>query len=506
MSWTKPAKRPINTSGRKLQAGINRMVASHSKDKLAKEEKKIKDAQIAEDLLKNRTSSIESKLSTGYDALANDITKFGGTMNPKLRNQMQDELMNVLMTMRDDEADWLRNNPEATELERKQHLNNSLTSLDQLHNDLIVLMTAQDQYLKARDIPLGEEGALIPNYNPELIKFFEGMDQGNIPIHLTRDDNDSWRISMVNEDELGNALNNAGPEDIIDFTSIDLTAFNKEALEGGGFFNTIEKPEYSELTNQIHSQIDKGNTDFGRKGKEGEYIIDKEAVEEFYSTGEGANIMTSISKDPDAQGNWLYYGEDIYGDDGSISRSNTINNFDPIQYTNTYLQEFLNTLPDNKPKPKSKPKSKPKPPSNTSTPKPPPKVNSTNPPVSKKDNDAVSFNHIKFDEFNLQKGDKVEDEVVKLLEGLPQYDDFEFKMAGNNRDKLLIKHLKSGKEKEMWLNSEYNIEREPGLKWDGDEIYNEFIDFIDENRTKPSSKKSSSQKPADPKNIGSKYN
>ena len=32
------------------------------------------------------------------------------------------------------------------------------------------------------------------------------------------------------------------------------------------------------------------------------------------------------------------------------------------------------------------------------------------------------------------------------------------------------------------------------------------IDFIDENRTKPSSKKSSSQKPADPKNIGSKYN
>ena len=63
--------------------------------------------------------------------------------------------------------------------------------------------------------------------------------------------------------------------------------------------------------------------------------------------------MTSISQDPDSFGNWLYYGEDIYGDDGSISRSNTINNFDPIQYKNTYLTGFLDSLPDNKSKPKS---------------------------------------------------------------------------------------------------------------------------------------------------------
>ena len=355
MSWTKPAKRPINTSGRKLQAGINRMVASHAKDKLAKEEKQKKDAQVAEDLLKNRTSSIESELSKGFDGLANDITKFGGTMDPKLRNQMQDELMNVLITMRDDEAEWLRNNPEATELERKQHLNKSLTSLNQLHHDLVVMMTAQQQYLEARDIPPGEEGALIPNYNPEFIKFFEGMDQGNIPIHLTRDDNDNWRISMVNEDELGNVLNEAGPEDIIDFTSIDITAANKKALEGGGFFKNIERPDYTELKDQIHSQIDKGNTDFGTKGKDGEYIYNKEFTKDFYTNGDGANIMTSISQDPDARGNWLYYGEDIYGDDGSISRTTTINNFDRIEYKKTYLTGFLDTLPDNKPKPKAKP-------------------------------------------------------------------------------------------------------------------------------------------------------
>jgi len=490
MSWTKPARRPINTSGRKLQAGINRMVESHTKDKLAKEEKQRKDAQTAEDLLKKRTSAVDATLSKGFDTLESDIGSFGKFMKPEHRNQMQDELMNVLTTMRDEEADWLRNNPEATELERKQHLNGSLTSLNQLHNDLMYLTAAQQEYLKARDIPLGEEGALIPNYNPELIKFFEGMDAGNMPIHLTRDDSDSWRISMVNEDELGNALENAGPNDVIDFTSIDITGFAKGAAEGDGFFKTIEAPDYTELTEQIHSQIDKGNTDFGTKGKEGEYIIDKEAVEEFYSNGGGANIMTSISQDPDSFGNWLYYGEDVYGDDGSISRSNTINNFDPIQYKNTYLTGFLDSLPDNKPKPKSKLKASST--SNTSagtTNKGAASATGVTGTGSTQDDDAASFNHISIDDFN----DKSEEKLVPMLQSMPEYDEFEFTETGSNRDKVKVTHKKSGKSKTIYLNTKYNRDRESGLKWNADEKYNEFIDFINENKTESSSKKSSNK-------------
>ena len=490
MSWTKPARRPINTSGRKLQAGINRMVESHTKDKLAKEEKQRKDAQTAEELLKKRTSAVDATLSKGFDTLESDIGSFGKFMKPEHRNQMQDELMNVLTTMRDEEADWLRNNPEATELERKQHLNKSLTSLNQLHNDLMYLTAAQQEYLKARDIPLGEEGALIPNYNPELIKFFEGMDAGNMPVHLTRDDSDSWRISMVNEDELGNALENAGPNDVIDFTSIDITGFAKGAAEGDGFFKTIEAPDYTELTEQIHSQIDKGNTDFGTKGKEGEYIIDKEAVEEFYSNGGGANIMTSISQDPDSFGNWLYYGEDIYGDDGSISRSNTINNFDPIQYKNTYLTGFLDSLPDNKPKPKSKSKVSP-------TPKTPPPgkdslglgidTKTNNDPVEEeiKEEEIIDLKNpmgISFDDFDTIKD---EDGVIKLLKQFS--DDFEFGSTTGGKDEIYIKSKQNPSIiKTFDLNTEYNKNegKVPLKPMYGKFVYESINKFIRENLPK----------------------
>ena len=491
MSWTKPARRPINTSGRKLQAGINRMVESHTKDKLAKEEKQRKDAQTAEELLKKRTSAVDATLSKGFDTLESDIGSFGKFMKPEHRNQMQDELMNVLTTMRDEEADWLRNNPEATELERKQHLNKSLTSLNQLHNDLMYLTAAQQEYLKARDIPLGEEGALIPNYNPELIKFFEGMDAGNMPVHLTRDDSDSWRISMVNEDELGNALENAGPNDVIDFTSIDITGFAKGAAEGDGFFKTIEAPDYTELTEQIHSQIDKGNTDFGTKGKEGEYIIDKEAVEEFYSNGGGANIMTSISQDPDSFGNWLYYGEDIYGDDGSISRSNTINNFDPIQYKNTYLTGFLDSLPDNKPKPKSKYKVSP------TTPKTPPPgkdslglgidTKTNNDPVEEeiKEEEIIDLKNpmgISFDDFDTIKD---EDGVIKLLKQFS--DDFEFGSTTGGKDEIYIKSKQNPSIiKTFDLNTEYNKNegKVPLKPMYGKFVYESINKFIRENLPK----------------------
>ena len=207
--------------------------------------------------------------------------------------------------------------------------------------------------------------------------------------------------------------------------------------------------------------------------------------------------MTSISQDPDSFGNWLYYGEDIYGDDGSISRSNTINNFDPIQYKNTYLTGFLDSLPDNKPKPKSKPKASST--SNTS-------AGTTNKTATTgvkgstdatsatgatgtggtQDDDAASFNHISIEDFD----NISEENLVPMLQSMPEYDEFEFTETGSNRDKVKVTHKKSGKSKTIYLNTKHNRDRESGLKWDADEKYNEFIDFINENKTESSSEKS----------------
>jgi hypothetical protein len=87
---------------------------------------------------------------------------------------------------------------------------------------------------------------------------------------------------------------------------------------------------------------------FWTKGKEGEKIYNQEAIEEYYTTGDGQAILQSFADDEDAYGNWIGYGEDVINPEGSetvTSWSNTTGNFDPQKYVQSHLKGYLNTLP-----------------------------------------------------------------------------------------------------------------------------------------------------------------
>jgi len=110
------------------------------------------------------------------------------------------------------------------------------------------------QYEKARDLKPGEEGALVPSFNPELIKFFEAQDMNYANMNLTLDDNGGLRISIVDEDELENTLNNADENTDVEFTSFNATDMMNNAVKGDGFFRTVEPFDYTEMQSMIYDR------------------------------------------------------------------------------------------------------------------------------------------------------------------------------------------------------------------------------------------------------------
>jgi hypothetical protein len=366
--WAKG--KPINTSGRILAQGIARMAGGFAKDHAAKKAKQQRDADEAQGLLDGRTKAFEKNLWTGYDSLQNDLSEFESGMSAENRDQFQKQVVNMLKGMRDETSQWIQDNPEASDTDIRLKQAEALKGLDQFKKDLTHLNAAREEYLAARDIPLGEEGSLVSSFNPQLIKMFEAIERNDPNVHLTRDDGGGFRISVVDEEQLGNALGGMKENDLLEFTSASLTKMGEKAEAGDGYFMTVEEPDYSSFTEMIDN--DKTGQ-FWTKGKDGEKIYNKEAIEEYYTTGDGQAILTSFADDEDAMGNWIGYGQDIINPDGSetlTSWSNTTANYDPNKYLTSHLQGFINSLPGTKPQPTTTTKTKSNKNNNISTPPP----------------------------------------------------------------------------------------------------------------------------------------
>ena len=343
--------KPINTSGRILSQGISRMVDGFAKAHKAKKAKQQRDADEAQALLDRRTKAVEKGLFTGYDSIQNDLTEFESGMSAKNRDQFQKEVVNMLKGMRDETSSWIKDNPEATDFDIALKQKENMNRLNQFKTDLTHLNAAREEYLAARDIPLGEEGSLVSTFNPELIKMFEAIERNDPNVHLTMDDGGGFRISVVDEEQLGDALGGMKDNDLLEFTSTSITKLGEKAEAGDGYFMTVEEPDYSSFTEMIDN--DKTGQ-FWTKGKEGEKIYNQEAIEEYYTTGDGQAILQSFADDEDAYGNRIGYGEDVINPEGSetvTSWSNTTGNFDPQKYVQSHLKGYLNTLP--KPQPVS---------------------------------------------------------------------------------------------------------------------------------------------------------
>jgi len=326
-TYENPDKRPISTKGRALGAGIQRMLTGFANDKIARNGKKARDEEEAAALLKQRSSKASSVFDSGYDGISDDINSFSQDLGAGNRNVFKQEIINLLDGKRDEISDWIKNNPEASQTEITAKINSGTEYMGNLQNTLTGLSLAREEYLAARDLGAGEKGALVPGYNPDLIKFFEAQERNDPNMHFTVDDNGEFRISVVNEEELGNAMNNMTDDQQLEFTSFNASNMVKSHADGNPFFRTVQPFDYSEMQTTIDNSIRKGDKDLGTVDKDGNITYNKDNVESFYrTTPNGQAILQSYSEDPDAQGHWLGMGEKVIVDD-EVTYTNNSSNF-----------------------------------------------------------------------------------------------------------------------------------------------------------------------------------
>ena len=347
--------RPIKTRGSTIAKGIARMANQFGQDAAAKKAKQQRDVDEAEALLTGRANLAETQYLKGYDAMKGDINKFSDNLSDENKNVFQEEIKKLLIAGRDDLSEWIRNNPEATQTDIQFKMDEALQGLTDFRTDLTHLNEARKQWEAAKDLKPGEEGSIVGNYNPELIKLFEAQDRNDQNINLTMDDNNGLRFSLVNEEDLNNALNTSGDNDIIEFTTVNLTDLNNQASAGGGYFRTVEKPDFTDLRDQIKQEIVSGNTEFGT-AKDGEIVSINEDVITDYINGtgkyenqpNGRGTFATYIDEEDQYGNWLYYGDDVEMQlpNGQVAagRTNQLNNFNQDKLRDYMVTDFVDSF------------------------------------------------------------------------------------------------------------------------------------------------------------------
>lgn len=344
-TYENPDKKPISTKGRAIGAGIQRMVSGFANDRIARDGKKARDEEEAAALLGDRSKRASKSFDSGYDGITDDINSFSQDLGAGNRNVFKQEIVNLLDGKRDEISDWIKDNPEASQTEITAKINSGTEYMGNLQNTLTGLSLAREEYLAARDLGAGEKGALVPGYNPDLIKFFEAQERNDPNMHFTVDDNGEFRISVVNEEELGNAMNNMTDDQQLEFTSFNASNMVKSHADGNPFFRTVQPFDYSEMQTTIDESIRKGDKDLGNVDKDGNITYNKTAVQDFYkTTPNGQAILKSYEEDPDAQGHWLSMGDKVIVDD-EIAYTNNSANFN-TGFQPALLDGFLEGLPE----------------------------------------------------------------------------------------------------------------------------------------------------------------
>ena len=462
-SYENPRKKPIRTANRSIGAGITRMVKGLADDQIAQKEKKSRDDEEASKLLEQRHTKADKRFMTGYDNLTSDISNFGhSTLSKSNDNVFKDEINNLLDGKREEVEEWITNNPEASNIDIQSHINEGLEFQGLLRNNLAHLNVAREQYMAARDIEPGKEGSLVGNFNPELIKFFEAQDRNDPNMHMTLDENGGFRFTLADEAQIDEALGTMGENDLIEYTTFNMTDMFKKVDSGDiDYFKQVKPFDYTEMQGLIDGEIKNGNEGLGKKGKDGEIIYDQGAITEFLN-GDGYGIVDSYTQDSDASGAWMSYGKNKMGDDGSYAYSNTVNNFDAKALGANIIDGFANQLP-------GKRISK-----NPSTPAPGKKVKEEviEETVTEKDGkeessvfsdmveegkaeslteSSVEFQPITMAEFNITE-EEFMDGRMNLEDRFPG---FEFKESGPGRDKISVKAPGATKFKEFSMGNNF---------------------------------------------------
>ena len=331
-SYANPRRKPINTSGRRLAEGLSRMGDTFMKDAQASKDKKARDVEEAKQLLDKRQKSADQSFMKGWDTAQSAINVASDSFSDANEDVFRSEVIGLADGKRDQISTWIQEHPDASLIQIDEKINEGTRFLGNLNNTLTNLEAARLQYEAARDLKPGEEGALVPGYNPELIKFFEAQDMNSENMHLTVDDNGGFRISLVDEQELGNTLDTLNEGESLEFTS----------------FNATDMLDNAEINNSG------GNSPFGEKGKDGEIIYDQEAIRNYYNNDKlGKAHLNEFATEGNSEGNWMAYGEEVLNDNGELVYSNQFDNYTPEALQINILDGFLDNLPKNKSSKKS---------------------------------------------------------------------------------------------------------------------------------------------------------
>ena len=329
-------------------------------------------------------------------------------------------------------------------------------------------------------------------------------------MHFTVDDNGDFRISIVNEDELNNALGTMSDDQNLEFTSFNASGLLKSATEGTPFFRTVEPFDYTEMSETIDESIRKGDKEFGSIDKNGKITYNKEAIENFYTTNpDGQAVLTSFADGSNKYGNWMAYGKEVLNDDGTVSYSNQVDNFTDEGLQAAILEGYLSDLPDAPSPVASKP------------PKPNEEVikEEVVEPTEVVEEEVVEPTEVAEEEIetetvtypggHLTKAEidnRDEDDVAEALTKYGEH--FNITKPTAMVDSIKVQS-KTDRDKYIYvdLNSPYNRKKSAAKyhNMDGDAIYNKIIDFIKENspKAKPSDKAKSTTSST---GIGGKYN
>lgn len=344
----KPIATPRSIVGGKMQHYLTKAKNNLLAHKKAKNDR-------AQAIVNKNAKAGEQVVSAGFNAIEKDLYKFQDSVPEGSRNVLHGEITNILNGIGEDMTTWMQDNPEATMAQIKMRQAKAMNQMRKVQEGLATVHVAKKEWDKAKKIPPGKEGSIVPNYNTELIEFYEAQENNNPNMHITLDDNDNVRFSILGEDETS--------EDGVGIEStFDVTEWANNAKEEGRFLRYVSPPDVSNVKTMIDDSIrKKGDDRFGTVNSKGVITYKPNAIQDYlrgqgeYTPVEGqprtdgTRIVDMMVDDENKYGNWMSMGESIEttADDGTVSStwSNNVDNFNPDAYRDGMLSEIMTLFP-----------------------------------------------------------------------------------------------------------------------------------------------------------------
>lgn len=275
----------------------------------AKVEKAKKDLEDAEKKEAQTYGSIDEAIAK----IENDSKDFLGLKDEREAAQLQEQIKANLELIRKNMDDEITDDMSLRQI--NQVKSKYIAQVSTFKTDLDNLAAAYQEYNEAKKLKPNQEGAIVADYNPEMISIFKAFDDDKFNVRITPRKDGGFQISEL---DFSKPMTGGGYETS---NSLNLTDWRNKS-QTDGYFQNATKLDLDEVGEDFEELIKNGTignkmtrqkTGTDSKGKplkgtETYYVFDPQKYDTWKKSDAGQQFASSLVDDKNALGYWQALG------------------------------------------------------------------------------------------------------------------------------------------------------------------------------------------------------